>query len=341
MAIGAYSFFIVLFGIALWFSFKKTLYSYRNIILIGGVFFFSVLLAGEILNLILFKDAADSCVIRPVEECFIDRVIGFVCFTSGLIALSNTALCFYEGISLKNLLGFLLTGIFAVSAVFAYILRIVLPGGFLTGIYESMLCYGACAWIGTMFNGALAAEHTSAYDRDFAIILGCSISKKGGLRPLLKRRTDRAIRFAWDQERATGKPVLYVPSGGQGANEIISEGSAMELYIVAHGAEFYEVFPEKESKNTYENMLFSKRIIDRIKPEAKVCFVTNNYHILRSGMLANMVGLCAEGVSASTRWYYWPNGFVREFVAIMVMHKKWHLAVLAGMIVWHMARIML
>ena len=170
---------------------------------------------------------------------------------------------------------------------------------------------------GMILAGFIAARHQPAYDKDFAIIPGCSISKQGGLLPLLKGRTNRAIRFAWDQERATGKPVRYIPTGGQGPDEIMSEGSAMEMYLLSHSAEQYEILPEKKSVNTYENMLFAKRLIDEEMPDAKVCYVTTNYHVLRSGILARKAGLDAEGLASGTKWYFWPNGYVREMVGIL------------------------
>ena len=125
----------------------------------------------------------------------------------------------------------------------------------------------------------------------------------------------------------TGKPMKYVPSGGQGTNEVMSEGSAMELYLLTRGAESYEVMPEKASKSTWENMVFSKKLIDAVKPDAKVAFATTNYHILRSGILARRAGLDAEGIAGDTKWYFWPNGFVREFFAILTMNVKAHVFV--------------
>ena len=187
-------------------------------------------------------------------------------------------------------------------------------------------CYLDLFLSGTLLMALLASRHTPDYDKDFVIIPGCSISKKGGLLPLLKARTNRAILFAWDQERASGKPARYIPTGGQGPDEIISEGSAMELYLLSHGAEQYEILPEKESVNTYENMLFSKRIVDETCPGAKVCFVTTNYHVLRSGILARQVGLDAEGLASVTKWYFWPNGLAREIFAILSMFPWLHLA---------------
>ena len=98
----------------------------------------------------------------------------------------------------------------------------------------------------------------------------------------------------------------------------------MELYLLSHGAEDDEVFPEKKSVNTLENLQFSKKVADGIKPDAKFAFATTNYHIFRSGILAREAGLDAEGIASDTKWYFWPNGFVREFFAILSMHRKAH-----------------
>ena len=100
----------------------------------------------------------------------------------------------------------------------------------------------------------------------------------------------------------------------------------MEMYLLSHGAENYEIFAEKASANTYENMLFSKKIINDILPQANICFVTTNYHVLRSGMLAKKAGIDAEGLASSTKWYFWPNGFAREVFAMLTMFPVQHIA---------------
>lgn len=66
--------------------------------------------------------------------------------------------------------------------------------------------------------------------------------------------------------------------------------------------------------------------------------MTTNYHVLRSGILARMAGLDAEGVSSGTRWHFWPNGFAREFIGIMSMYPAVHgfviMAALAAARLW-------
>ncbi len=251
------------------------------------------------------------------------------------VCISSVVLVRREGFRLTRLFGVALTLSYLLGSIF-----IVIISGLLNTISPKMLmflklemCYANCFFFAVCILGALAVFHKAKYDKDFIIILGCSISKNGGLRPILRERTNRAIHFAWEQEIETGKAAKYIPSGGKGKDEIISEGSAMELYLASHGAEFNEIFPDKQSKNTYENLLFSKEIIDSIMPEAKVAFVTSNFHVLRSKILAGRIGLAAEGIASSTRWYYWPNGFAREFIAILTMYPFLHIAaIIAGII---------
>ena len=98
---------------------------------------------------------------------------------------------------------------------------------------------------------------------------------------------------------------------------------------MTHGAEECEVIPEKQSRNTWENFCFSKKLIEEMTPHPKVAFATTNYHILRSGILANKAGLDAQGIAGDTKWYFWPNGFVREFFGILAMERKVHLRAVA------------
>jgi len=263
-----------------------------------------------------------------------------------LMAVSNLELMRREGMAIKNMVGSLFQFLFIFSTAAVYVLMRLLSrwiggsgsgvlhylGSFLPILLYSLIAYCECITIGIMVLGYLAAKARPAYDKDYIIIPGCSIRKDGGLLPLLRGRVNQAVRFAWDQERATGKPVHYVPSGGQGKDEIMSEGSAMELYLLSHGAEPQEVFPEKNSPNTYRNFLYSKELIEGLKPGARVAFATTNYHVLRCGLIARVLGMPAEGIGSSTRWYFWPNGFAREVVAIFAMSKRLHMKAAAGIL---------
>ena len=338
---------------ALYWSAKKTLYSYANIVLIGGLLFNSVFLivCTRFLLTIPLDTAVDftyfyeSLLAFPrTFSYYAFFVILFICV---LLGISNVELIRHEGFRLHNALSLLVAGLYGGGTMAVYLIAdklyesIFVPLGLSTNpvfivlstviplFLLLVLCYFECILAGTGILGWIAARAVPAYDKDYIIILGCSIDKRGGLLPLLRGRVNRAVRFAWEQEIATGKALRYVPSGGQGPNEIMSEGSAMGFYLMTHGAEEYEVIPEKQSRNTWENFCFSKKLIEEMTPHPKVAFATTNYHILRSGILANKAGLDAQGIAGDTKWYFWPNGFVREFFGIMAMERKVHLRAVA------------
>ena len=338
---------------ALYWSAKKTLYSYANIVLIGGLLFNSVfLIVCTRFLLTIPPDTAvdftyfyESLLAFPSPVSYYAFfVILFICV---LLGISNVELIRHEGFRLHNALSLLVAGLYGGGTMAVYLIAdklyesVFVPLGLSTNpvfivlstviplFLLLVLCYFECILAGTGILGWIAARAVPAYDKDYIIILGCSIDKRGGLLPLLRGRVNRAVRFAWEQEIATGKALRYVPSGGQGPNEIMSEGSAMGFYLMTHGAEEYEVIPEKQSRNTWENFCFSKKLIEEMTPHPKVAFATTNYHILRSGILANKAGLDAQGIAGDTKWYFWPNGFVREFFGILAMERNVHLRAVA------------
>ena len=338
---------------ALYWSAKKTLYSYANIVLIGGLLFNSVFLI--VCTRFLLTIPPDTAVdftyfyesLLAFPRTFSYYAFFVILFICVLLGISNVELIRHEGFRLHNALSLLVAGLYGGGTMAVYLIAdklyesIFVPLGLSTNpvfivlstviplFLLLVLCYFECILAGTGILGWIAARAVPAYDKDYIIILGCSIDKRGGLLPLLRGRVNRAVRFAWEQEIATGKALRYVPSGGQGPNEIMSEGSAMGFYLMTHGAEEYEVIPEKQSRNTWENFCFSKKLIEEMTPHPKVAFATTNYHILRSGILANKAGLDAQGIAGDTKWYFWPNGFVREFFGILAMERNVHLRAVA------------
>ena len=344
---------VLVMGIALRRSLRRTLYAYRNIMLIGLIVFVGAFIAVMIAFFVRTAGGFSASALYGEIVAFPRRFSYYALFVFTamcvLVFISNVELMRREGFRPKNALSLLLAALYVGGTLAVYWLSDLIESRLFAGsaiaaspvfvfcrtavplFLLTLVCYFECILVGTAVMGWKAAHQVPRYDKDFIIILGCSIDRRGGLLPLLKGRVNRAIRYAWDQEIASGKPLKYVPSGGQGPNEVMSEGSAMELYLLTRGAEPDEVFPEKASATTRENMLFSKRIIDGQKPDAKIAFATTNYHMLRSGIIARQCGIDAEGIAGQTKWYFWPNGFVREFFAILKMHVRVH-AVAAALI---------
>lgn len=285
-------------------------FSYGNILLTGAVIFIVSLMLDETYGL----PARFLCI--PV------------CLLLSFISISNVVLLSREGFRLHNFLGFIFMTLYLITINILWVRfdTVPIPATPVVFFIRLFVCYLECTILATWIMGYAVLRIKPEYDRDFIIILGCSISRKGKLRPLIKGRVNRAIRFAWEQEWEAAKSSVYVPSGGQGNDEPISEGSAMEMYLISHGAEDNEVYAEKESRNTRENLIFSKRIIDSLKEDAHIAVVTTNYHVLRSGMLARREGIDAQLIGSTTKWYFWPNAFFRETVAIFVMFRHIHIA---------------
>ena len=50
-------------------------------------------------------------------------------------------------------------------------------------------------------------------------------------------------------------------------------------------------------------------------------FSTTGYHVFRSGVWAGQAGLPAEGIGSPTKWWFWPNAFMRETLGLL--QKRW------------------
>ena len=107
--------------------------------------------------------------------------------------------------------------------------------------------------------------------------------------PLLRARVDRALAFAEAQAAAGGKAPVFVLSGGQGPDEIVSEAESMRGYLASRGVPAERILLEDRSTDTAENMRFSKELIFARDPEAVTAFSTTNFHVFRSGLKARRV----------------------------------------------------
>jgi len=261
-----------------------------------------------------------------------------------MMTISNIGLLLKEGKSWKNILGILLSGAFLLGITGLAILTYFTLSSNLSfdpkdsavviirGIIASLIVYFESNLFSTLLHCQLAGRHKPKYDKDFIIILGCGIKEDGTLYPLLKGRADRAIEFAQDQVEATGRKPYFIPSGGQGPDECMPEGEAIKNYLVFRGIPEELILPETKSVNTLQNMQFSKQIIDAKNPDGNILFSTTNYHVFRSGILAEDVGLNADGMGARTKWYFWPNALIREFIGMLARHWKLHLVVVTTLV---------
>ncbi len=171
------------------------------------------------------------------------------------------------------------------------------------------------------------------YNQDFIIVLGSGLINDK-VPPLLASRIQKAIDF-YHRQAAVSTPPTIILSGGQGSDENLPEAEAMQRYAIEKGIPIEHTLQENRSVNTYQNMLFSKQIMDDIKQgEAyNSIFTTNNFHLFRAGIYARLAGLNSQGIGSKTAFYYWPNAMIREYVAIVVLERKRHMKLIAPIII--------
>ena len=266
----------------------------------------------------------------------------FAAFAAAM-AVSNIELLRHQRPRPQNMLG-ILVGILLVAgiAVSLYITSLDFAGSeqeyrihmTIQNTCTTFFVYFECMLAGSVICGLRAARHSPAPDKDFIVILGCWFRKDGSLPPLLKGRVDKALAFWRCQKEATGKEACFVPSGGRGPDESMPEAEAIRQYLLSQDVPSRLIRPETASRNTFENMAFSKEIIRESDPEAQVVFATTSYHVFRSGIWANLAGLPAEGIGSKTKWWYWPNAFMRETAGLLQKRWKQEILLLVLLLLW-------
>lgn len=191
-----------------------------------------------------------------------------------------------------------------------------------TYFYFLMLCFGIAALFNRFRNPFKSYQ--------YIIVLGSGLIGER-VPPLLASRIDKGIQL-FHKYNSKENPVKLVFTGGQGSDEAIAEGLAMAQYARDKGLAEEHIIIEDKAVNTYENLLFSKQLIetDRALQHGKdkktnIILTTNNFHVFRSLLWARKVGMKCDGAGSKTKFYFWLNALIREFIGVLYMHRKFHL----------------
>ena len=158
----------------------------------------------------------------------------------------------------------------------------------------------------------------------YIVVLGAGLNGTE-VTPLLASRIDKAIKL-W---RRRPQEVTLIMSGGQGPDEVISEGEAMKAYALRQGVPQSAILVDNQSRNTHENLLFSYKLMEKGKEDFVI--VTNYYHLLRALILARRLGLKCQGYGAKTKLYFSINAFLREFIGYLTLAWRLHLSLIGGL----------
>ncbi len=121
------------------------------------------------------------------------------------------------------------------------------------------------------------------------------------------------------------KNCFVVPCGGCFRfQQKKSEADIIAKYLIEHGIEGNRIILENKSTTTFENFMFALEIIKKHScksiNETKISFLSSNYHIFRSSVIAKCCGLNNPGKVSSPTSKDVVECFVREyFVAYELM----------------------
>ena len=250
---------------------KRSFYSYDNVLYLGLIIF-SVFLTFTQVRALFLKDGIDGVLDQAVSSFngFILATLPLVIIATVCVTASNIKLIRKEGKTWRNMLGLILGLVLGTGAVIPTILGEFMYRSnmfdmnyersiaryismFLENGISSVVAYLECILIGTIITGIKTAKHIPRLDKDFIIINGCQIRKDGTLTPLLQSRVERAIEFAKRQKDRVGRPIVFVPSGGKGTDEVISEAEAMKRYLIEQGISENCILAETASKRTFSS----------------------------------------------------------------------------------------
>jgi uncharacterized SAM-binding protein YcdF (DUF218 family) len=150
----------------------------------------------------------------------------------------------------------------------------------------------------------------------YHVVLGAGLIQGEHVGKLLGNRILAAVKAVRDNE------TILVFSGGQGPDEKVSEARAMQRYAVeVLGFPIERTMLEDQSRTTYENLVFSSRLI-----KEKFIFFTSDYHVFRAALFAATLKIDAQGGrGGKTAMYYRVPAFIREFIAVLNYEKKKHM----------------
>lgn len=155
-------------------------------------------------------------------------------------------------------------------------------------IAGTVIAAAGLLWCAVVFNKINSAASTSPMtEADAGIILGMSMWGDEPS-PGLKERLDYGLKLYQE-----GKFGHFIVSGGLDKEDYkYTEGQGMRNYLVEHGVPDQDILMENEATSTYENLVFSKEIMQR-EGMTSAIIITHSFHGSRALEMAQELGYTA------------------------------------------------
>ena len=142
----------------------------------------------------------------------------------------------------------------------------------------------------------------------------------------------------------TGKVKKLLLTGGSGdlLRDQKSEAPLVKKFLLRVGVPEEDIIIEPDSRNTYENAIFTKKILDEKYPRANCLLITSAYHMRRSKACFNKAGVSytpfsVDFISEENRWhpentilpdrngfYFW-EALIKEWVGYLAYWARGYL----------------
>lgn len=337
-------------GVLFVYSFIKEPRQFRNaLFLFATLAWSSILLVLRLNNFILGLILVTLVLLTPF------LTIGFLLINTIVVVRNN-------GFSLTSMLPFLMAGFLVLLIASPTIVNYFDPDVrhiivFVLGLFTLEGLWFSFTFMALLFYSWVYRLLPRRRQYDYIIIHGAGLD---GPRPtpLLAGRIDKALEL-WNKQHQHGK---FVVSGGQGADEVVSEAQAMRDYLLEKGVPGDAILMEDKSTTTWENLRYSLAIINADRAtgvdatssaavassgdvtttasdasgtvasngDFTTAVVTSDFHVFRCAEYAHNLGIKADGIGSHTKGWYWPTAFIREFIAITKAH-LWPYLVIGGL----------
>lgn len=126
----------------------------------------------------------------------------------------------------------------------------------------------------------LKSKENNQTKSDVIVVLGARIYLNGEHNPCLISRVNHAINL---YKNNYAERILF--SGGDDLEDGVNESIEMKKIAIESGIDETKIFTEGNSTSTYENLLFSKEIINRNGLNSTI-IVTEPFHLARTELVA-------------------------------------------------------
>lgn len=170
-------------------------------------------------------------------------------------------------------------------------------------------------WAGYLTVLMFSAQYRTPPEQANVLVLGAQVYSAERMGVSLSNRVDKAYEYL--AKHPTAKCIV---TGGQGSNEPCPEAVTEKNALTRMGIDPDRIYLEDRSRNTRENMNFSKTIAEKEGLGTEFAVVTQGFHMFRALMLAENAGFTAYSLVAETDPIIFPEYYGRELLSLT----KWH-----------------